>query len=248
MTRVSENLRNTLVAALHGSLPVFMTVETTGVGNSDVISALSVRPLGGDTATMFASVPEDKKENALKFLSMSGPAYDFMPKLDCNGMRDFLQWLHSVALGASHLQPLTYNTGFQQRYVDPVSFDLPNGTPGIGPLLDLTRFAWCVRNAPAIENDLRPGSTPEEIQTCVDAYTNRVRGAGYKDVFADWNVCDRDTITPFNKPELLERLLLKLTGNATAAELLGELGALSPDNIHLAMRGAIATLSPPTRA
>lgn len=211
----AEHVRRVLSAALAGGVPVCMTAETTGVSSDDVITALSLKPLGSEAVTLYMPVPHDKEETAAKFLGLSVEDLARKPKVDYAGAADLLNRVLAACPAAGHIVPVTYNTQFQARFMQPLNM----GDCLVAAPVDLTRIAWCLMYAPALPGALHEGMTLHDIGQVVDSMTYRVKGAGYRQVFPEWGIDLPDPLLPRHKPRLLEDLLLGVLGETDTAVL-----------------------------
>jgi hypothetical protein len=198
-----------LLEAMRGSVPVFLTSETTGVRDSDVLTCISIAPICGSKVEFLFEVPEEYAAKAAKFLGLPQAAHATEPKTPLEDLGSIFDAIRNTGR-TQMISVLTYNVPFQRRYLP------ANVSDRIGGMLDLTRFAWCLRNAPALDSLVREGMTLDEIDQVVQSLTIRVDGCGYKQVFFDWNVQFSEPICYDKKPRLLESLLLRVLGVSKA--------------------------------
>jgi len=221
---VPPKIGQMLREALYRQLPLFMAAETTGVGKSDVITALSLMPLAGEARTLYFPLPPDKKETALKFLQMSEADHARQTLVTYDGIKVLLDAVHEASGRHGMLAPITYNVPFQLRFLSPTQFNDAAGRYVVAAPLDLTRTAWCIENAPAFARSASPGMSLADIQRLVEEFAHKRKGSGYKDVFPKWGIDLPAPLPPLAKPELLQRLLVTLTGETSPETLLRTLG------------------------
>jgi len=151
-----------------------------------------------------------------------------------DGVKVLLESVHAASGRHGMLAPITYNVPFQLKFLTPTQFSDGAGRYVMAAPLDLTRLAWCITCAPAFVRGAAPGMSLADIQQHVGEFAHKRKGAGYKDVFPNWGIYLPNPLPPPVKPELLQRLLVILTGETSPETLLRTLGFESPvDFPHL---------------
>ena len=191
------------------SYPVFFNVETTGVGNSDVLTALSALPASADSVIFQTfSVADDKLPKALEFLRLSEEQYRARVAIDGKGAQEFLRGMSSIA--GKPLLLLSYNAEFQQKFL--AQRGILDGLAEEGavqPIIDFTRLCMCAEQAARV-----PASF-EQLLEDVPALTVRKTGYSFKAVLASFGVPIPDPLLPWHKPALLRDLMLRAAGIST---------------------------------
>lgn len=181
---------------LSGCFPVFINVETTGVGSDDVVSAVCMRPPAVSTPVLLSniwSVPDDKVATAAKFLAMTENEYRELAGVPQETfVRIFDLLLEEIA--KRNMTPLlvTYNPEFQARFLG----TLVPGALEAFEWLDICRLAWCLSETNGISPDI---GTVQELMSAVTELTNGQRGTGYKPVMTKWGLPVSSPCPPLQK-------------------------------------------------
>lgn len=230
---MTPEIKNQLSTLFSSTMPVFVTVETTGVSSTDVPSLFNFLFLPEDLNPILVKIPKEKEETALQFLGLNPDQYGQIEKAEPTAVSAFVR--QKIQSKNTNAVPIfvTYNTQFQSRFLKPVLEPLV--TEGILPgviFIDITRLAWCIENAPAFFPFLQKSPTLIELENTVQGITSTIRkGLSYKKILTDFGF-NVDNMTAFFKPLFLRDLLYKLILPSTIQTLLINSGAGAINEAH----------------